>query len=64
LIDRALSRLGWQPSIDLEYGLKETVGYFCLKVFAPAQAAELRPIVLAKARRTSGLGTGQPVGAN
>jgi|1185.fasta_scaffold15838_2 UDP-glucuronate decarboxylase len=64
VIDRALSRLGWQPSIDLERGLKQTIGYFCLKVFAPAQAGALTPIRLASARLTSALPAGRPIGAN
>jgi UDP-glucuronate decarboxylase len=38
-IDRATSRLGWQPKIDLDQGLKQTIGYFCMKVFAPDAAA-------------------------
>jgi len=31
VIERATSRLGWQPCVMLDRGLKETIGYFSLK---------------------------------
>jgi UDP-glucuronate decarboxylase len=31
-IERATSRLGWQPRVDLDCGLKQTIGYFSLKL--------------------------------
>jgi UDP-glucuronate decarboxylase len=34
-IERAMAVLGWKPKVPLDRGLKETVGYFSLKVFAP-----------------------------
>jgi UDP-glucuronate decarboxylase len=35
-IERASIKLGWQPKIKLDRGLKETIGYFSLKLFAPS----------------------------
>jgi UDP-glucuronate decarboxylase len=51
VIDRAMSTLGWQPRIKLERGLKETIGYFSLKVFAPP--GECVPLSAAKFGRKS-----------
>jgi UDP-glucuronate decarboxylase len=64
MIDRALARLGWRPTVDLDRGLKETIGYFCLKVLAPAAVSELRPIRLTNARSSSGSFRGRSAGLN
>jgi len=50
LIDRALTRLGWRPTIDLDRGLKETIGYFCLKIFSSVAVSELSSVRLAVRR--------------
>ncbi len=63
MIDNALGRLGWRPTVDLDRGLKETIGYFCLKVCASAPIPELPPIRLAKPGRQSAFLSGQPVPA-
>src|SRR3954454_21556726 len=34
-IERAFSALGWKPHVDLDHGLKATIGYFALKLFSP-----------------------------
>jgi UDP-glucuronate decarboxylase len=33
-IERASSALGWKPRVDLDHGLKATIGYFALKLFS------------------------------
>jgi UDP-glucuronate decarboxylase len=33
-IERAASMLGWRPRVDLDEGLRETIGYFALKLFS------------------------------
>jgi UDP-glucuronate decarboxylase len=33
-IERATSMLGWRPRVDLDEGLRETIGYFALKLFS------------------------------
>ncbi len=38
VIDRARDILGWQPKVPLSEGLKSTIGYFLLQVFAPEEA--------------------------
>jgi UDP-glucuronate decarboxylase len=35
VIDKAAKLLGWQPRVSLEAGLRATIGYFALKIFAP-----------------------------
>jgi UDP-glucuronate decarboxylase len=37
LIRKAEQLLGWRPHVPLERGLRATVGYFSLRVFAPEQ---------------------------
>src|SRR3954465_1862217 len=61
MIDLALSRLGWRPTVDLDRGLRETIGYFCLKVFAPAPASDLSPVRALKPRREQAIGANHPV---
>jgi UDP-glucuronate decarboxylase len=39
VITRAMDLLGWKPSITLERGLRATIDYFSLKIFAPKYAA-------------------------
>lgn len=50
LIDNALKRLGWRPTVDLDRGLKETIGYFRLKV-TPTLDRNLSAIWLAESKR-------------
>jgi UDP-glucuronate decarboxylase len=52
LIDIALDRLGWRPTVDLDRGLKETIGYFRLKVRTSPEP-DLSPIRLAEPNRPS-----------
>src|SRR4051812_45059605 len=40
LIRKAEQLLGWQPRVPLEKGLRATIGYFSLRVFAPDQEQE------------------------
>jgi UDP-glucuronate decarboxylase len=61
MIDLAFSRLGWRPTVDLDRGLKETVGYFCLKVFALRAASDLSPVRALKPRRDQAARAGQSV---
>jgi len=35
VIERAAAALGWSPRVDLDRGLKATIGYFTLKLFTP-----------------------------
>jgi UDP-glucuronate decarboxylase len=48
VIDRAASALGWSPKIDLDRGLKATIGYFALKLFS---AARLEPALSERRRK-------------
>jgi len=41
LIRKAEQLLGWRPRIPLEQGLRATVGYFSLRVFAPGEGEGL-----------------------
>jgi UDP-glucuronate decarboxylase len=41
LIRKAEKLLGWHPRVSLEKGLRATVGYFSLRVFAPNEEEEL-----------------------
>src|SRR3954452_7690092 len=45
VIDRAASMLGWQPQVELEPGLRTTIGYFRLKRSSPSRdvRSELKP---------------------
>jgi UDP-glucuronate decarboxylase len=49
-IDQAIRLLGWRPRISIENGLKTTIGYFALQVFAGERAA-IVPIRSAAVRR-------------
>jgi UDP-glucuronate decarboxylase len=65
MVDNALAQLGWRPSVDLDHGLKETIGYFCLKLLGPEPTPllELSPIRLPEPRRQPAFLPGQRVPA-
>jgi UDP-glucuronate decarboxylase len=52
VISRAQELLGWRPRIALEQGLRTTIDYFSLKIFArPAEArSEATPLRVARSR--------------
>jgi UDP-glucuronate decarboxylase len=61
-IDNALDRLGWRPTVDLDRGLKATVGYFRLKVTS-AEESDVCPIRLAEPKRQTAFLPGRRVPA-
>jgi UDP-glucuronate decarboxylase len=42
VIDRVATALGWSPHVDLEDGLRATIGYFSLKLFSTAERDHVR----------------------
>jgi UDP-glucuronate decarboxylase len=59
-IERARSQLGWSPRVDLDHGLRATIGYFALKLAASGSLAGV-PATRNARRGGSPAGTGATV---
>ena len=52
VIAKATQLLGWRPVVTLDQGLRATISYFSLRVFASQEAEVLSTIGAAPGRRT------------